>query len=1075
MSFKFISERKLLFVSLAIVFLYSTTLVFASGGPFAPGTQLDPNCLPTDNTCYVTDPLTPPAGATTNVQYNNAGVFGADNLFTRAADQSSFSVESTVGTGQTTQSAESGNLFGFGIPGIINAYSDNGFTTGFDGILSGDIGGGPATVIGHFDFGANNHAQGTFAYDAGAQVSTIGLNSQVQGGGQASINVGASLTNSSIGFDFGSGNNYSFPNTAPGVGQVMGYTSAHTLGWVTPSGGGGGGTIGGSIANHQIAVGSGADTIAGSSNLTYDGSGTIVISDSSGSEYFKGAGAGNHSISMGSLVTPANGVFILDQTASQMYSRYNNANFLDLAGNTLGSIRDSIGDINVQFGDLSNAYHGTHSVVNDGSQYFAVYNQTSVGGAAGLSLDFLDHDYTLGVTSVVSGNNGTNIDVNDMGQAITLTSNTATIIQDHSGNHWFDLSPGAGSVNFGNLISGTSTHFTLNDSLSQISITHAADILFGTSGFELGNPADTTQRYFTGIWNAGSPVLTLGLGTTLNVNASTSTYTFNQPNFNINGVPYVFPGAQAGAAGDILANDGSGNLSWAVPGVSTWSLTGNTGTTAGTNFIGTTDNKDFVVKTNNTQVALFASSGDVTFAKDIFLGDSYPLSNNGDNFIRLDNSYGNVIMGTLVPRLPIDNANFVGDVLIGDAAGHGIDFGAVSSRNTWVGQYTGREALDGSYDTFYGSQAGGGWIHAGDSNLVMGVDAFYATSGGTAGNYNTILGGVDAGYHASGSSNVIIGSYTSNSSAASNSIVIGYNAGSANNSNSIALGDYATNTAAHQFMVGSATSTGYISQMVIDLNSAGTQTCVIDVTGANCSSDERLKTNITDLGTSTLDDLLAVRTVNFNWINDTTNAPEIGFLAQNIIQKFPQVVSTNANGYYMVNYGEMAPVLVEAIRELNMKVVAMADLSAANNTFAQELVAWLGSATNGVADFFSKKSHTETLCVGTVGNETCITKDQLDHILQNQIQSQGGNGTTTTTSMTTGGTTNGLEVTPPVGGNGDAGSTTGAPAGTTTGGTTVTDVPPTTPTPSVDGGTGATTSGDTTTGGTTDTPTPPTN
>lgn len=40
-----------------------------------------------------------------------------------------------------------------------------------------------------------------------------------------------------------------------------------------------------------------------------------------------------------------------------------------------------------------------------------------------------------------------------------------------------------------------------------------------------------------------------------------------------------------------------------------WSLTGNTGTTAGTNFIGTTDAKDFVFKTNNAEVGRFSSAG----------------------------------------------------------------------------------------------------------------------------------------------------------------------------------------------------------------------------------------------------------------------------------------------------------------------------------------------------------------------------------------------------------------------------------------------------------------------------------
>ncbi|MDR2204690.1 MAG: hypothetical protein LBE36_00785 [Flavobacteriaceae bacterium] len=42
-----------------------------------------------------------------------------------------------------------------------------------------------------------------------------------------------------------------------------------------------------------------------------------------------------------------------------------------------------------------------------------------------------------------------------------------------------------------------------------------------------------------------------------------------------------------------------------------WGLTGNSGTTPGTNFIGTTDNKDFVFKTNNLERMRILSSGSV--------------------------------------------------------------------------------------------------------------------------------------------------------------------------------------------------------------------------------------------------------------------------------------------------------------------------------------------------------------------------------------------------------------------------------------------------------------------------------
>lgn len=55
-----------------------------------------------------------------------------------------------------------------------------------------------------------------------------------------------------------------------------------------------------------------------------------------------------------------------------------------------------------------------------------------------------------------------------------------------------------------------------------------------------------------------------------------------------------------GSNGDVLTLSG-GIPTWSAPsgGGSGWGLTGNSGTTAGTNFIGTTDAKDWVVKTNS--------------------------------------------------------------------------------------------------------------------------------------------------------------------------------------------------------------------------------------------------------------------------------------------------------------------------------------------------------------------------------------------------------------------------------------------------------------------------------------------
>ncbi|HZV12091.1 MAG TPA: hypothetical protein VFA55_02675, partial [Candidatus Kapabacteria bacterium] len=75
---------------------------------------------------------------------------------------------------------------------------------------------------------------------------------------------------------------------------------------------------------------------------------------------------------------------------------------------------------------------------------------------------------------------------------------------------------------------------------------------------------------------------------------------------NIN---YTLPTAQ-GAANSVLTNNGAGVLSWGT-GSSGWSLTGNSGTTPGTNFVGTTDANDLVFETNSSEDMrlLNASSG----------------------------------------------------------------------------------------------------------------------------------------------------------------------------------------------------------------------------------------------------------------------------------------------------------------------------------------------------------------------------------------------------------------------------------------------------------------------------------
>ena len=69
-----------------------------------------------------------------------------------------------------------------------------------------------------------------------------------------------------------------------------------------------------------------------------------------------------------------------------------------------------------------------------------------------------------------------------------------------------------------------------------------------------------------------------------------------------------------GTAGQILTGNGAALAPTWTDGTF-WNLTGNAGTTAGTNFLGTTDAKDFVIKTNNVERMRVMSTGQVVVNK----------------------------------------------------------------------------------------------------------------------------------------------------------------------------------------------------------------------------------------------------------------------------------------------------------------------------------------------------------------------------------------------------------------------------------------------------------------------------
>ncbi|MBI3631403.1 MAG: tail fiber domain-containing protein, partial [Candidatus Staskawiczbacteria bacterium] len=84
------------------------------------------------------------------------------------------------------------------------------------------------------------------------------------------------------------------------------------------------------------------------------------------------------------------------------------------------------------------------------------------------------------------------------------------------------------------------------------------------------------------------------------------------------------------------------------------------------------------------------------------------------------------------------------------------------------------------------------------------------------------------------------------------------------------------------------------------------------------SSDARLKTNINSINDS-LSKVQQLRGVTFNW--KISNKPGIGFIAQEVEQVFPELVSTDSNtGMKAVQYANIVPVIVEAIKDQQQQI-----------------------------------------------------------------------------------------------------------------------------------------------------------
>jgi hypothetical protein len=227
----------------------------------------------------------------------------------------------------------------------------------------------------------------------------------------------------------------------------------------------------------------------------------------------------------------------------------------------------------------------------------------------------------------------------------------------------------------------------------------------------------------------------------------------------------------ANAAGFYYWQTAAFPSSWVPVGSkSGWGLTGNAGTTAGTNFIGTTDNADVVFKRGGMRIGQLSSNIAFGF-------NALNVSSTGNNIVAIGDA-------ALQANTTGSDNTAVGDAaMIGNLGGN---------RNTAIGSNTMEFNTAGNDNTALGNAAlftNTGNLNTatgksslfkndlGNSNTANGSNALYLNTGGSN---NTAVGDSSLYWNTTGSNNVGIGYHAGYLSVGSNNIAVGTNSNVSN-------------------------------------------------------------------------------------------------------------------------------------------------------------------------------------------------------------------------------------------------------------------------------------------------------
>ena len=399
---------------------------------------------------------------------------------------------------------------------------------------------------------------------------------------------------------------------------------------------------------------------------------------------------------------------------------------------------------------------------------FGGYNKLTIKGTNGGnyhvgSLGYISNENT-GTVPVVAGAGGT-IFHNSVGtiagtyglQSSIYNNSTGTITNAYGTySQIYNLSTGTITNAYGNYI----TPFV-----------KSGGTMTNAYGLYIDNQTAATNNYGIYVNGASTRALHINSGTSYfggNVGINTTSPTYK---LDINaqtggtGNPLRLLGLNAGATSDSIISSNSGilrRLSINQILANAWNITGNAGTTAGTNFIGTTDAQSLVFKTNNAEGMRLNTSGYLG------IGTTTPSVNLevvGLGKIQTASTFNLFLNGGNTTNTGTYNT-IVGLNAFGNAT--------TAEYSTGFGAGALNQVTTGAYNAAFGNGALGATT-TGSSNIAFGGGALLSNTTGT---HNGALGIQALAASVSGTHNLAVGNYALSSLASGNSnIGLGWGAG----------------------------------------------------------------------------------------------------------------------------------------------------------------------------------------------------------------------------------------------------------------------------------------------------------